>query len=348
MIYVSKVFKSSATGRRLKSVTCEKCGTGYFYLLVRVGTGKEGAPYFLGQAGAAERARSNAETDLAWRLEREAELVPCPKCGWVNHDLVKRHFRRKFRRSKWIAAGVAIAGGIAAWIEWITSQDQKFSTTTLVILAAGVLGAGVVLGLQWWRRQWLDPNRNYPARTVVPPGTPLALVERRDARTGETYLEPVSRPASEPAGSPAWAVFPAGQVGFPWVCCNCLDKAAMEYEEVDQKLGGNVPLCRPCSARFTRRYRTAALLSTAGAIGLAALASVSVPGADTFGRWLLFLILSFIAWIVVVTQVPHRVSRPYRYGIVDADRAIMKFAANNPEYTELLIRKIRESGASAE
>jgi len=342
-IHVSKVFTGSAAGQRLQSVICEKCGTGFYYQLSRVGIGKGEAPYFLGQSAAAERAQTNAQKDLVRRLELESELVPCPKCQWVNQDLIERYRRRKHRRAPWIAAGIAIAGLIAAWLEWFTSIERKFSTTTLIVLAASLVCAAGVLLIRSCLRQHLDPNRNFPDNPVVPPGTPPALVERRDAQTGQLYLEPGTRQSGDAAGFSEWAVYQAGQVAFPWVCCVCLGKATTFYEspmEVDQTTDLHVPLCRQCSARLTRRWWTAAFIGTACAMGLAGLLAAMVPGIDTLGRWILFVVVALFGWILVLAVVPHRVCRPYRFGVVDADRAVMKFSAKNPKYTELLIRQI--------
>ena len=57
-----------------------------------------------------------ARKDLARRLERESEMVPCPKCQWVNEDLIARYRRRKYRPLAWIT--LAILSGSPWW--WVT------------------------------------------------------------------------------------------------------------------------------------------------------------------------------------------------------------------------------------
>jgi hypothetical protein len=39
--------------------------------------------------------------------------------------------------------------------------------------------------------------------------------------------------------------------------------------------------------------------------------------------------------------------RPYRFGFVDADRAIVRFSARNPEYNVLLEQRVRESDGNS-
>src|SRR5438067_1274597 len=95
-VYHAKVFKSSTSGLRVESVVCEKCATTFSYELVRVGAGTASAPYYIGQTAAKARADQRARADLQKRLAREAELVPCPKCHWVNDGLIERVRRRRY------------------------------------------------------------------------------------------------------------------------------------------------------------------------------------------------------------------------------------------------------------
>ncbi len=352
IVHFSKTFKVTAAGQRLEAVTCEKCGTVYYYRLVRVGTGRGRAPYFLGQTAAAERARINAQKDLAQRLKGEAELVPCPQCQWVNRDLLKRYARRKYRCLDWKASGIALVGTIAATNVWMMRRQQNTTLTTLIILGLGLLCAGGMLVFRYWVRQWLDPNRNFLDHPVLPPGTPLALLSRHDEQTGRATLEPVLRPCHELTGFREWAILSPGHMAFPEICCVCLGDAATFYRA---PLNGegirnlDVPLCWPCSTQVNQSWRTIVLLSIACVTGLAALASALFPGIDSHGRWLIFVVTAFILGLVACwSQVPQRAVRPFRLDIVDADRSIMRFSATNPEYTELLTRHIRESGASAE
>src|SRR5688500_3352479 len=110
MFYFGKVFTATEAGRRMVSVRCEKCRTAFWYELSRVAVGRASAPYYLFQESAERRADRNAKRDLARRLEEDAELVPCPKCHWVNQELVNRYRSGLYRRAPLLAAACMGAG----------------------------------------------------------------------------------------------------------------------------------------------------------------------------------------------------------------------------------------------
>jgi hypothetical protein len=82
-------------------------------------------------------------------------------------------------------------------------------------------------------------------------------------------------------------------------------------------------------------------------LAIAALVAAVVPGPDTFGRWALFLMVGPLAANIVGAVVPNWVCRPYRFGVVDAGRRIVKFSAKNPAYTELIIKRLGEADGIA-
>ena len=79
---------------------------------------------------------------------------------------------------------------------------------------------------------------------------------------------------------------------------------------------------------------------TLAVIGLIVL---MIPEVDTFGRWISFVGFGLFVSIFAIAVVPNLVCRPYRFGVVNADRGIVKFSARNPEYNALLEQRVRES-----
>jgi hypothetical protein len=77
-------------------------------------------------------------------------------------------------------------------------------------------------------------------------------------------------------------------------------------------------------------------------LALDALLATSVPGPDALGRWILATIFALFGGPIALAVVPSWLCRPYRFGVVDADRCIVRFRAKNPAYTELLMDKIDE------
>jgi hypothetical protein len=122
VFYHGKRFDSTAAGARLVPVKCDQCGCEYFYELARIGDGAVSA-YLMAHAAAAELAEEKSQRDLQDRLSHEAELVPCPRCNWINEALIDGYRRGRFRNmGKW-ALGVAGAGTagsfMMAWFVWI-------------------------------------------------------------------------------------------------------------------------------------------------------------------------------------------------------------------------------------
>src|SRR5687767_9480977 len=98
-VYASKTFTAAQVGQKLQKVVCDKCKQIYFYELVRIGAGSATAPYLIGMNKARQRAEDRAGADLGDRLYGDAELVPCPKCNWVNQQLVDRYRQRMYSRA---------------------------------------------------------------------------------------------------------------------------------------------------------------------------------------------------------------------------------------------------------
>src|SRR5690242_15731697 len=110
-VYVSRTFTTTVVGRRWEKVTCEKCQAEFHYELVRIGVGSSSAPYYIGQDSARQRASGTAQRNLDKRLAREAELVPCPKCRWVNQDLIRRYRRSLYRAGPWLSLLLWLVSG---------------------------------------------------------------------------------------------------------------------------------------------------------------------------------------------------------------------------------------------
>lgn len=353
MFYFSKQLTATVTGRRLVSVTCQKCRTGYWYELSRVGGGRASAPYYLAQQAAQARADRAAQKDLARRLEQDVELVPCPKCNWVNQDLVDRYRQGLYRRAPMLIA-VCVAVGVLGYaiIAGITGgggyhpNAGAARTVGAVLLAVGLSSPVWVLLPRRILRLRVDPNATYPRPPALPPGTPPALVERRDPQGGGTYLEEVVRRATGPAararvGEPV-AILNVDQLYFPPVCCVCLGAATRGYKSPFRATTNSdipVPICDACSRRLTVRWYLLAPLWAVAAAAAAALVALAIPDIDATGRWITFTVVGLFGVVLAVAIVPNRYCRPYRFKVIDNERAVIEFAARNPAYTRMVIEQ---------
>ena len=348
MLFVWKTFTTFIRASRTVAVTCEKCQARFFYELTRIGVGRRRTPYLIGQGSAADQAAVSAQKDLAKRLEGEAELVPCPKCLWVNEDAIARYRRRKYRHAARLAMWIVVGGLVLAWGEMYIDGRRFPSAPMQVMLATCILSAAAVLVLRQWMRLRIDPNRSLPDSPNLPPGTPPALLERLDSPSGESHLKPVMRKPTEAAHTRNWVVLRADQDTFPQVCCMCLCDATTWYDspfKVNQYSEIAVPLCESCSSQLRKRWWGVAIFTASLTLAVAALAALAIPGADALGRWLSFLLLGPLVSLIVATVVPSIICRPYSFGASDADRGVARFAAKNPAYNTLLAEHLREVDA---
>ena len=359
--YFARKFSAEVAGRRLRGVWCEKCGTLYSFELARVGVAVASAHYGLGQGAARHRADEDAEDDLDRRLSRDTELVPCPRCNWVNDELVVRWRSRLYPRV-WIpiALTLTLTGGLLAWLPIVANLrdveglGQRGRTT----LAFGCLALVALspLAILWFRevlrRRKVDPNASYPHAPRLPPGTPPgtppALIRQVDPQTGLAAVAPFGRREAAHASGVArpWAVFRAEQIAFPATCCLCLAPSRREWSTPLGASEGHrcpAPLCLECHARLRRAWWMTVpwivLVAAVGAAGVmtalehlhwgsAAVRSVAGVGLMVCGVGL------------GVAFVPSWRCRPSRVKVIDADRRVFGFRASNPAYTRLVIAQI--------
>jgi len=340
MLYFGQTIESLASGKRLVEVECEKCKSRYFYELARQALGAAMAPYFLFSANATDRSAAGAQRSLAKRLSREAELVPCPKCRWINDDLIKG-----YRRSVWPRVGMPIYILVVAGVLFlIMSTDVSVSGRRWVLTAAilFLLAPVGILGSRFLLRRSINPNAAFPRPPVVPPGTPPALIEKHGSNGA--VLVPV--PNEDALASRGRAVFRVGQIKFPEMCCVCLEEATTSYGspfKINHRSGFPAPLCDKCSAKAKVKWWLTApaifLIAAASCLGLCQL----IPGIDPGGAWAIGAIVGLFASLYAVAILPELVSRPLGYGKVDRSRGVCWFSARNPTYTEMVIDLVAAS-----
>jgi len=179
--YSSTNYSAETRGACLVGVRCDKCGCEYCYQLERVGSGGAGAPYGIGKEATKQYAVELAEADLKKRLEREAELVPCPECGWLNEELVRGY--RRSRYQEWLGCSGLVAAFcipvslIVAWFLSIGPASDRGALPYFLIWIPlfFILMVASMYPMQVWLRSRIQPNRNYPEPPEIPKETPRAM-----------------------------------------------------------------------------------------------------------------------------------------------------------------------------
>jgi hypothetical protein len=340
VLYYSREYHSSSIGIRIVEVTCDKCSSEYYYELARIGSGKASAPFAIGTAGAAQQSTNQAEKDLDRRLADEAELVPCPKCSWINESLVAGYRKSKYRGWTKFALGLGFFGTIASLLmAWFLSNGPAADRDTLpyILIGGPAISIGLALLIFLGRgalRSRIKPNRSFPDMPKLPRGCPVALV--MNPATGQ--IEPaISRP-DQVTLDDEWIDFQIGRIGLPLSCCGCLgppDAQSAFRQPLSQAVELVVPCCGSClQARKwkSRKY---------GLITLALTALVAVPilialKLDEVVFWMSLIGLCTVVPYLFGTTLADSTTIPVRVKFVDRSRGIIRLWFRNENYRKLI------------
>jgi hypothetical protein len=349
-MYFGRKYTSQAQGKRVVEVVCEKCGTEFHFELARIGVGVGNAPYFLFPGAAKRRAMAAAQKNLANKLEKEREMVPCPHCHWINEELVENYRLQKYFKG-WglqLAVVMTVLLGIAALLiaGAVTQHGPRnvshFRAFTEIFVCVGVVSFVFAFGLTNILRARIDPNRHYPSPPELPPGTPPALMATEVEEAGKTVYKPVANSAPSTAGAD-WVVYRPGQIVFPARCCVCLGEGTRRYSSPfrlsPQDRDVPVPLCADCALRLRVKWFVVALISSGCILGLAVLIAKCFGGHDETFRMVCYM-LGVFAVAFGLAIIPNRACRPYRTGVVDAQRGIFKMFFYNRKFTELVSEQV--------
>ncbi len=199
---------------------------------------------------ATRAAEKQAQKDLDRRLSREAELVPCPRCNWINDELIAGYrvarypfLRTLYRFTLLIGAIISAIFGIGG--AFFGPKDWFFF---LILPVCFLLFAGVVVGLRLWLCSRIRPNRDFPLAPQLPPGSPPALVRHPENGT----LIPARPPTVPVISEGDWCDFQIGRHRLPAVCCGCLNPVPLGrgFNAVSLM----VPWCADCELASNRTY----------------------------------------------------------------------------------------------
>ncbi|HZZ76987.1 MAG TPA: hypothetical protein VFE62_00630 [Gemmataceae bacterium] len=332
---------ASTAGSTIVGVKCEKCSCEYFYELARFGEGRGTAPLGLASGLARDAATQAAEGNLADRLASEAELVPCPRCHWINDDLVRGYRRGRYRGLGKIALYVAIAGAAISLVTgWVLSNGPpKDRHHALYILYGGpsAMAAflGGMMGLRAWLRGRIRPNRDFPRPPRLPAGTPPALFG--DGASGKLFL---ADQANSPLPVSEWLEFQIGRVLFPLVCCQCLKTATKEHAlviPVSDQLVLEVPRCLACARKSASVSNIGWVLFVLIALLVAGLTITAIWSNASYSCGIMSgLVVLFLISVAVLVKFATPVAL-VESAVVDAARGVVKVRFPNEQYRRLIM-----------
>ncbi len=258
---LSTRYTTEQVGELLFQVECDRCKCEYYYVLSRIGVGQDVDFGGSGSSSARRTAENRSSNDLAQRLLTEAELVPCPKCHWINDEMIEGYRRSKFR---WIGScGFSIAC-IGTALTILAGLVAIFNPKTQILgflyLICGPLASFAVCGLLMLirngLRRWIVLNRDTPSGIKIPEGSPRALLKDP---ISDKLVPADTSPRVSPQSESTW-IFPIALLKFPLVCCGCLRQPTSDrfnYKcELTTAIKADIPRCGACARSDEQRRRT--------------------------------------------------------------------------------------------
>jgi hypothetical protein len=337
--YHAKVINAERVGKRLVRVACTRCGCEYYYNFTRIGVGSAQAPYGLGVDRATRTANHRAQKDLERRLALEAELVPCPKCNWINDELVAG-FRRGSYRNLGDKAGLIAAVGVIIGVVLgvaFAFNPAAVLTYAFVLPAGLLLFAGGLFLLRSWLRSRIRPNGDHPLAPKLPPGSPPALV--KDPMSGK--LVAAKPEFTSLAAGQDWCDFQVGRHNLPPLCCGCLAPTTPDgghLLRVTTTMRLTIPRCADCAQATQRRSRR--LWWNGAMAGMLATAAIVIP---IKLDWLEFTIASvgvFAVSLIVTALVVRRMTAPAKVAGGDRSRGVVRLRFRNADYARAVAERL--------
>ncbi|HEX4124615.1 MAG TPA: hypothetical protein VHY37_07795 [Tepidisphaeraceae bacterium] len=343
----------TAIGQRIVDVTCERCGTAFRYLLFRQAEGTAIAWPLADEAPAQRLAETRARRALARRLETESDPVPCPKCHWINRELIDGYRKTRYR-------GLPASGAVTAIFVWIAAfalclEDAALEPrgpgpyTILAEAIAGALGGMLCIAggmaMQSILRRRIDPNLHYPAPPILPPATPKGWTPHDLA--APPRFEPGSfDPTAGESRYPGWAVFRKGYEVIPPICCECLAPTDRPYKDKfgpDDRPSVEVRLCDECASRLRNNWWLAAI-AVIFLVAMGCMAIIAFSHGKRASLVIPIICMGVFYAAFGALTLPAIIACPYHLRVVDSSRGIMRVKFRNEQFTEM----VRQASADAE
>lgn len=333
LIY-NKHFTATVVGGRFVELACDKCRCEFAYELIRVGKGEADALFGVRQISATKAAVERSQQSLNERLAVEAELVPCPKCRWVNEGLIEGYRLGRYRKLLSTAVGFAIVAiGVSLIAVWFLAIGPEQDRGAIPYVLAGSVGGGAALviaawALSNWLRGQIQPNANYPSPPQLPSGTPRVYL--KDADTGEYRLVPSDLPTEGHGRSTI--TLQLGTWSATTRCCSCLEETPEEQRITVPALASkslHFPYCSGCAVRRLGRSFVLGSVAFLLLLPIAAWLSWLAGGRDDFA-WIFGL--SALACLAAGAVVGHLKTVPVTCRVVDEGRGVVRLWFRNPEF----------------
>lgn len=339
-------------GLRVKEIRCEKCAQSFVYLMRRTGIGtglQTVATPYQDSVEAVHRAQSRLESELT----KMSNPAPCPRCGWVQHRMI-----REIKLGKSVApllslVFVLLVAYIGAWSEW--SRRRPTPSEMVWLAGAATLGCAVWLSYIWFKNY----NHDLKGKLAAP------LIDRYGAVASEAYkanATAVFGPIILPETRPGWLRIDRDRFSLPEkTCAVCVGKLSEQdmadfdgtglpdagRREVRPKLPWIVPICRNCKAdlkriRSQRVGRNALYLGVIALIVVISLCMFHSPtrpgeGAEFAVMAFVLVFLPYLVMVVALMEIAKFSVQPVRYKDENLQKGTGFIKLRSAPYTQAVL-----------
>lgn len=158
LIPYAVVFKATVHGSVPKLVECEQCQFEYVYVVTRTAEAEQTSSLFF-DTGGREEAEQRAAAYLQEGLDQACEVVPCPKCGWVQEHMVERARELHHLWLEYLARGLVLTGAfsasaaVLAIVIDLLANDLQITWVSIVPGLVTAVGLGCGIPLWVYRRR---------------------------------------------------------------------------------------------------------------------------------------------------------------------------------------------------
>ncbi len=145
-------------GATWKVVPCEHCQQRFAFLIEMEGQGSDGDFLFLNSSESMQRARAQAQQNLADKIRNSVVAIPCPQCGFYQADMVRQLKHAAWTNPMQIIGAIVIVLSFAPLAFEI--DDNWILTAVTATAGAVLLAKGYVISARY------DPNAGDPAPRI--------------------------------------------------------------------------------------------------------------------------------------------------------------------------------------
>jgi hypothetical protein len=338
IVFRGKTFTHTNSGSAPRAVICEQCNCKYFYQLTRTTRSSTNSPFRMLDERAQQVAEERAKESLKTALESDIDPVACPKCGWVQEDMVRAMKDNKSMAMVWATLGLTVVIGIIGRFVWTESRDSSSVERIHEVIAwtAAAAGFASIAAILTHVVQviMIQPNEGYPDRPSKPLLGPPALKIRESDRISTTLIPARFAPPEIKNG---WIALQVTNWGPPDCCMMCLSDDVFGGFDYPLRFRPSMPMpiCKRCYHGFQLKWWLI-VLGISVAIYFAIYRIAASTEMDLFELSMFVGLIGTFASAMISPFTASLLLKPFRVRSINFRSGWSRFRFRNSGFTELI------------